>query len=195
MAVVPKTARHKKQRYTMTLPHHSILPQHNWWLWNVLEVCLRIFVLIIALFLFLVFWVSDRETVASLEPLVLLMWSSLALATASIFRFKNLAGFSVSFLAAFALLEPFCDDTSRDIICNEVLFYTLIVLMIVLVEYWLRVSSHLPDFIRPSFMGDNSPHHHVALAIPTEDDNIDMMSGLHTDYIPPFQEAVSGEHV
>jgi hypothetical protein len=178
----------------MTLPHHSILPQHNWWLWNVLEVCLRIFGLIIALFKALDLWVfTDRETVSAQVAFVLQALSILALATASIFRFKNLAGFSVSFFAAFAILEPFCEEVYQynDVLLSIMLFVS----MIVLLEYWLRVSSHLPDFIRPSFMGDNSPYHHVAIAIPTEDDNIDMVSGLHTDYIPPFQEAVSGEHV
>jgi hypothetical protein len=91
---------------SMPLPLHSILPQHDWWLWNVLEVCVRIIVLSLApswAFLSGCLGIMERTPLIAITSDAMVM-CNLGLAAAAILRLPNLAGFCISVDAAFVFM-------------------------------------------------------------------------------------------
>jgi hypothetical protein len=91
---------------SMLLPLHSILPQHDWWLWNVLEVCVRIIVLSLTpslAFLSACLGIMERTPLIAITSDAMVM-CNLGLAAAAIFRLPNLAGFCISVDAAFVFM-------------------------------------------------------------------------------------------
>jgi hypothetical protein len=116
-----------------SLPSHSILPQHNWWLWNILEVCVRIVVILIVAFTALLsVLLTDIEHPATDESFAFLLLCNLGLAIAAIFRFKKLARFCISVIAsfvAFSCIYNICPISIRDVVFIIVLHVTILVLL------------------------------------------------------------------